>query len=73
MLVRLIAALVGIAIVIPTLLFGGVLGVQILVGFIVVVGMNEFVTIALGEKASMLARGWMILLGLFVWSGFVFL
>ena len=72
MIVRLIAALVGIAIVIPTLIFGGVLGVQILTVVIVAIGMNEYVTISLGQESSYRIRGWMILLSLLVWYGFVF-
>ena len=72
MMVRLIAALVGIAIVIPTLIFGGVLGVQILTAVIVAIGMNEYVTIALGEDASGGLRFWMVLLSFLVWYGFVF-
>ena len=72
MMVRLIAALVGIAIVIPTLIFGGVLGVQILTAVIVAIGMNEYVTIALGKDAFGGVRLWMVLLSFLVWYGFVF-
>lgn len=72
MMVRLIAALVGIAIVIPTLIFGGVLGVQILTAVIVAIGMNEYVTIALGKDGSGGVRFWMVVLSFLVWYGFVF-
>lgn len=72
MIVRLIAALVGIAIVIPTLIFGGVLGVQVLTAVIVLIGMNEYVSIALGQDASNGLRGWVIALSVLVWYGFVF-
>ena len=72
MIVRLIAALVGIAIVIPTLIFGGEVGVQILTAVIVAVGINEYVTISLGKETSYGLRSWMIVLSLLVWYGFVF-
>ena len=72
MMVRFIAALVGIAIVIPTLIFGGVLGVQILTALIVTIGMNEYVTIAMGKESTFGIRSWMIALSLLVWYGFVF-
>lgn len=72
MIVRLIAALVGIAIVIPTLIFGGVLGVQMLTAVIVTIGMSEYVTIAMGKSSTNGLKAWMIALSLLVWYGFVF-
>jgi phosphatidate cytidylyltransferase len=72
MMVRFLAAMVGIAIVIPTLIYGGILGVQVLVSVIVLVGTHEFINLAIGKEAGVALRIWVTLLALLVWSGFVF-
>jgi len=72
MMVRFIAAMVGIAIVLPTLIWGGGVGVTLLVSVIVIVGMHEFINISLGKETGWGVRLWIILLSLLMWSGFVF-
>lgn len=72
MMVRFLAAMVGIAIVLPTLIWGGGLGVQILVSVIVFVGMHEFINISLGKDTAWGVRIWVVLLSLLAWLGFVF-
>ncbi|MEC7986081.1 MAG: hypothetical protein VX278_13035, partial [Myxococcota bacterium] len=52
MLARFLAAIAGIAVVLPVLLYGGVLGVQILVSFALLVALREYLRIAFPEKRS---------------------
>ena len=62
MLSRIITAIVGLAIVVPTLLYGGTLGVEILVGVAVLIAADEYARMAVPDKklaipALMLSMG----------------
>jgi phosphatidate cytidylyltransferase len=54
-LARFLAAVVGIGIVLPVLLYGSVLGVQILVSFVLLIGLREYLRLAFPERTLLLS------------------
>ena len=53
MLARFLAAIAGIAVVLPVLLYGGVLGVQILVSFVLLIALREYLRIAFPTERTL--------------------
>ena len=58
MLTRILAAAVGLAVVVPTLVYGGFHGAALLVGLVLLVGLDEFIRMAAPEDRR---RGWLAL------------
>jgi phosphatidate cytidylyltransferase len=58
MLTRILAAAVGLGIVVPTLIFGGTIAAEILVGIVLIIGLDEYVRMSCpGDRR----RGWLAL------------